>query len=312
MMKNLFYFLRGTISLVLYIVFTFFIAFLVILSSSISLFIVNYLLIYILPQRWHKKVYRYTMIMLHTVPTLWIDLLRLAMLISTTGKWNIEGNGQLKKRGTYLVISNHRSWVDIVVLSRVFNHKIPLLKFFMKKELLWSLPIAGVASYLLGYPFMARHTTSEIRKNPELKGKDIETAKAACRSFREYPASVINFVEGTRFTKAKREKSGSPFQHLLKPKAAGIAIVANELHDKLDGIVNVTVVYDKEVMSFWDFACGRFKNVIVRYEVLDKADVPLGDYYQDRLYRKRFQSWLNQLWEEKDKLIDQFKETVND
>jgi len=47
--------------------------------------------------------------------------------------------------------------VDILVLEKVFNRKVPMLKFFIKKELLWTLPVAGWAAWLLDFPFMERY-----------------------------------------------------------------------------------------------------------------------------------------------------------
>ncbi len=75
------------------------------------------------------------------------------------------------------------------------------------KKILWSLPIAGWACYFLGYPFIARHSHEEVRKNPQLKTKDIETTRAACAKFKEFPTTVMNFVE--RHTVYSREKKPS-------------------------------------------------------------------------------------------------------
>ena len=56
--------------------------------------------------------------------------------------WDVEGVETLDRSEWYLVLANHQSWVDIAVLQRIFHRKIPFLKFFIKKELLW-LPILG-------------------------------------------------------------------------------------------------------------------------------------------------------------------------
>jgi 1-acyl-sn-glycerol-3-phosphate acyltransferase len=57
----------------------------------------------------------------------------------------------------YLVVSNHQSWVDILVLQAVFNRRIPFLKFFLKQQLIW-VPFLGLAWWALDFPFMRRHS----------------------------------------------------------------------------------------------------------------------------------------------------------
>lgn len=250
--------------------------------------------------QWHLPTYRIGMKGLHYLPASWAVCNLGILQLSTTGKWDIQGTGTLSRNQWYMLISNHQSWMDILVLGAVFARKIPVLMFFMKKELLWSLPVAGLAAYLLGAPFMERHTRADIRKNPALKGKDIETAKVACQKFRLVPTTVINFLEGTRITPEKHAKQASPYQRLLKPKAGGMAIVVNEMHDCLAGVLNVTVDYLGKDLSFWRMICGHTKKVVVRYELLPIPEHLLGDYYQDRAYRARFQQWLNDIWTNKD------------
>lgn len=243
-------------------------------------------------------------------PLWWMDLNRLIMKISTHRKWDIQGSGDLSPQKWYLLISNHSSWLDIIVLGAVFNRKIPVLKFFMKKELLWTLPFAGLVCYILGYPFMERHTRSDIRNKPDLKNKDIETTRLACQKFRELPTTIMNFVEGTRYSEEKHEQQKSPFYHLLKPKSTGAALVIEELQDILAGIVNVTIHYETDNISLWDFACGNFKKLQVRYELLPLEPKLIGDCYNDREFRKQFQAWLNDVWALKAKTLASMHESI--
>ena len=227
----------------------------------------------------------------------------LVMRISTRNKWEILGTGQLQRHNWYVMISNHRSWLDILVLGNVFHGRIPPLKFFMKKELLWQLPLAGLACYALGYPFMSRHSHAQIRKNPSLKGKDIEATTMACNRLRHYPTTLINFLEGTRFTSKKKERQQSPFQNLLKPHTGGAAVVIRELHDVLAGIISVTICYPGKTPTLWEFACGRFDKIIVRYDVLPITPDLIGDYYHDRQFRSHIQQYFNEIWKKNDELI---------
>ncbi len=224
--------------------------------------------------------------------------------LSTYKKWQIEGADALDPQNWYLLICNHQSWMDILVLGVVFRKQLPILKFFMKKELLWSLPVAGWACYFLGYPFMARHSHEEVRKNPQLKTRDIETTRYACGKFKDFPTAVVNFVEGTRFTKAKHDAQQSPYQHLLKPKATGVALALQELHQQLSGILNVTLHYKPQNLSFWDFLSGKIVKIYLHYELLPVIPDLVGDPYEDRTFRRHFQQWLNGLWQEKDQQLD--------
>lgn len=244
---------------------------------------------------------------LQKLPIAWMTINSWIMEISTYGKWDIQGP-TLDPEAWYILISNHRSWVDILALGYVFNRKIPLLKFFLKKELLWTLPIAGLACKAVGFPFMERHTREDLRKNPELKSMDLETSKQACEKFKAHPCTIMNFVEGTRFSAEKRERQRSPYQHLLKPKSGGLAIVLTEMHPQLRGVLNVTIGYSEPEFSFWDFVCGKVNKIVVHYELLPVTPDLIGDYYQNRVYRSHFQNWLNQAWERKDETINQLIE----
>ncbi len=248
-----------------------------------------------------------TRLWLQTLPVAWMSVNAWIMHLSTHGKWDIQGPS-LDPNAWYLLISNHQSWADILALGYVFNRKIPLLKFFLKQELLWSLPIAGLACKAAGYPFMKRHTRQALRKNPDLKSTDLATTHQACEKFKEHPCTIMNFVEGTRFSEEKRERQHSPYQHLLKPKSGGLAIVLSEMNPVLKGIVNVTIHYSNPEFSFLDFVCGRVSKIKVRYELLPVTPELIGNYTEDRAFRARFQVWLNTVWQNKDQLLDELKQ----
>lgn len=284
---------KGLLTLFLFCISLLFNAFLVIFSA---------LFLFVIPTKRWKKAYQ--LHYLQRLPELFDFCNTQIMRISTTGHWDIAGTGALKQDGWYLLVSNHRSWIDIVVLGKAFSRKIPPLKFFMKKELLWQLPFAGLACYALGYPFMSRHSHAEIKKNPALKGKDVATTKKACEKLKDLPSTMVNFAEGTRFTKHKKERQDSPFQHLLKPRAGGAAVVLQELHQTMTGILNVTIVYAPKMPNFWEFCCGNFGKIIVRYEVLPVTENLIGDYENDRNFRPQLQQWFNEIWERNDHLID--------
>lgn len=222
--------------------------------------------------------------------------------------WTTEVPNNLDKKGWYFVISNHQSWVDILVLQYCLNGRIPLLKFFLKQELI-KVPIMGAAWWALDFPFMKRFTKEYLEKHPEMKGKDIETTRKACEKFKTMPTSVMNFLEGTRFTDSKYQKQQSPFKHLLKPKAGGMAFAMSAMGDQFKSLLDVTIYYPQGVPTFWEFMQGKMERcqVVIR-EVPIPAELRDGDYENDQQYRLHFQQWVQQLWEQKDQLLDEMKQ----
>ena len=219
-------------------------------------------------------------------------------------------SAQVRYAGRYLVLANHQSWVDILVLQKVFNRRIPLLRFFLKRELFW-VPLLGLAWWALDFPFMRRHTREQIERRPELAGRDIETTRRACAKFRDTPVAVMNFVEGTRFTPAKHAVQASPYPHLLKPKSGGVAFVLDAMGDALEAILDVTLVYPAGRPSMADLFAGRVPQV--RVEVRQRAITPdlVGDYQNDAAFREHFQQWMNALWAEKDATIARLLDTAD-
>jgi 1-acyl-sn-glycerol-3-phosphate acyltransferase len=214
--------------------------------------------------------------------------------------WQVQGMEGFKTKGWYLVSSNHQSWVDILVLQRVFNGQIPMLKFFLKRELIY-VPVMGLAWWALDFPFMRR-------KGGQSLAKDIETARKACEKFRVIPTSVISFVEGTRFTQAKHDQQKAPYQHLLKPKTGGLAMALETMGDQFDALVDVTIIYPGGVPTFWDLLCGHVRDVVVDVQqVKIPREISTPDDAADPKYRRQLQDWINALWVRKDALVGQLK-----
>ena len=241
-----------------------------------------------------------------TLATLWIRINSLNNELFCKIDWDIRGLEKLKKKDWYLVMSNHQSWVDILVLQKALNRKIPMLKFFLKKELIW-VPFLGLAWWALDFPFMKRYSKKTLEQKPHLRGKDLESTKKACERFKQTPISIMNFVEGTRFTPGKNNAQKSNFTHLLNPKAGGIAFVLGSMGDYLHKIIDVTIVYPGTPPSFWDFISGRARKIIIDFEVLEMSQELKGDYFNDKKHRAAFYKWLNQIWQKKDEKINQLQ-----
>jgi len=220
-------------------------------------------------------------------------------------RWDIRGVEKLNRRGQYLVCSNHQSWNDIFSLMRAFDRRAPFFKFFIKQELIW-VPVLGLAWWGLDYPFMKRYSAAKLEKHPELRGKDLETTRKACEHYRNVPVTILNFLEGTRFTQAKHDRQQSPYRHLLRPKAGGMALSLSALGEKINSLLDVTIVYPEGAKGFWDFLAGRVQQVVVEVRSLTiPHELYAGSYEDDPAFRKRFQDWIAQLWAEKDRRIDE-------
>lgn len=232
-----------------------------------------------------------------------IDKAIFALCIPT--QWDIRGVENLRRDTSYLAVSNHQSWVDIPALIESLNRRTPFFKFFLKKELIW-VPLLGLAWWGLDYPFMKRYSKAFLEKHPHLKGKDLEITKAACELFKRQPVTVVNYLEGTRFSQAKHREQQSPYRHLLKPKAGGVAFVLAALGEQLDALLDVTIVYPGEqAPGFWALLNGSISRVIIDINVreLDPA-LWAGDYENDPAFRQTVQDWVNQVWLEKDQRIE--------
>lgn len=182
-----------------------------------------------------------------------------------------------------------------------------MLKFFMKQDLLWTLPIGGLACYMLDFPFMKRHSKEYLKKHPDQREKDIETTRKACEIYKHKPIAIMNYLEGTRFTQEKHRARHSPYHNLLQPKAGGIALVLATMDDYIHHIIDTTIVYHTDALSLWNFFCGRIPKITVHYEVIPVPKELHGDYYHDKEFRLVFQQWLNQRWLIKDQLINEIR-----
>ena len=256
---------RGSLSLALYILNTMF--------WCLPLFVLVAAKAAVPLESWKRRCSR----MLNAIAENWIWVNNQNQKLVGNTRWDVQGIESLERSEWYLVLANHQSWVDIVVLQRIFHRKIPFLKFFIKKELLW-LPILGQAWWAMDFPFVKRYTKSHLQKKPHLKGKDLEITRQACKKFKKIPLSITNFVEGTRFTNEKHRRQQSPYAHLLKPKAGGIAFVLGSMGEQIHRVLDVTIVYPDGITNFWALLCGKIRKIKVRVRSLPVSTELLGDY----------------------------------
>ncbi|MEI6893456.1 MAG: acyltransferase [Colwellia sp.] len=286
--------LIGFLSLLLYIVNTIFWLLPILVFSLFKALI---------PLGRSKKSFSY---LLDLMASNWVATNTIIQKTFTKTTIEVTGLATLKINDWYLVLANHQTWVDIVVIQRVLHGNIPFLKFFLKKELMY-VPILGLAWWALDFPFMKRYSQAFLKKNPHLRGKDLETTRNACAKFKHKPVSVMNFIEGTRFSPEKHDNQNSPFQHLLKPKAGGMSFVLGAMGEHLSKIVDVTIYYPDGIPTFNDFLCGRIKNVRVDIHTVD-ISAELGHInFSDRNDKIAFQKWLMQFWHNKDARFEKMR-----
>jgi 1-acyl-sn-glycerol-3-phosphate acyltransferase len=288
--------LLATLTLLLSVVLTI----LVTIGCSVPIIVAGVLkLLLPIPLVW-RSISRFCNFMMYC----WCEGLALLLHLNPWLKWDIEGLEGLSKKNWYLLICNHRSWADIVVLCVLFRKQIPMNKYFLKKQLAW-VPFIGLACWALDMPFMKRYSRSYLIRHPEKRGQDVETTRRSCEKFRHHPTTIVNFVEGSRYTPDKHRQLRSPFRNLLPPKAAGIAMALNVLGKQFDKLLNVTLCYPENNRSpFYDMLCGRLTRIVVRVNLVPINDNLHGDYVNDKNFKRRFQLWLNTLWGEKDDQLE--------
>lgn len=232
--------------------------------------------------------------------------LKIIMKIMHRDSMQVFDNNKFDKNAWYMAISNHQSWADIFILLVAAHKRIPLLKFFMKKELAW-IPFIFLANKTLNMPFVNRHSKKELEKNPNLRNKDYENTLKACKRFLRSPSTIFSYAEGTRNDAAKHKAQNSPYKNLLKPRIGGIATALSAMPN-INILVDYSVVYKSEKRGAWSFLKGDMKDVKV---LVRKYDIPENlknkNYSTDAEYRENFKNWIEAIWIEKDQEIERLK-----
>ena len=253
----------------------------------------------LIPLETSKRVFTYLIIL---IGECWIFCNGLWIKIFHNPKWEVEGFEQLDTKNWYLSISNHQSWADIFILQSITNRKIPMLKFFMKDILIW-VPVIGLAWWALDMPFLKRYSDEKIRRNPELRGKDISSMKNSFKRFARYPVSIFIFAEGTRFTKQKKEFQSSPFDKLLLPKPGGVGLTLSTM-PYINKLIDFSIKYESDERTFWAFLCGKLNKATIKVDLISIPENFAGkDYSQDQTFREEIKTWLYGIWQEKDKFL---------
>lgn len=227
----------------------------------------------------------------------WVDgnTFLLKTFLPTT--WHITGDStSLKPSEDYLIIANHQTWADILVIQGVLNRKVPHIYFVLKASLRW-IPIAGLMCKLFGYPFIQRTSMAKMRQNPKARLQNQQNIQQACQGFAAHPSALLTFVEGTRYhpTKAKH----SPYHHLLPPHSAGLGHALDAWPKHTPKLLNLTVAFKHPRPSLWAWLKGEISSIHVHIEV---TSIPkhIQPYAKNKT---TFLSWLKTLWTAKDETL---------
>jgi 1-acyl-sn-glycerol-3-phosphate acyltransferase len=226
-------------------------------------------------------------------------------------EWDIQLPEGLDHGGRYLVLSNHQSWVDIMAMQYALNWRVPFLRFMLKQQLIW-VPFLGLAWWSLDFPFLRRYSRSELLKNPALRDRDLENAARACEKLKHIPVSMMSFPEGTRFTAAKHTQQKSPYTYMLTPRYGGIGQVLYSFGDALDTVIDITIFYPAGIPTFWQFISGQVKKISLHASLrpIDR-DLRGVNFRQDPVAYGRLKAWLDELWAEKNRKLEDARQTLD-
>ncbi|MFT7219682.1 MAG: 1-acyl-sn-glycerol-3-phosphate acyltransferase [Candidatus Azotimanducaceae bacterium] len=192
-------------------------------------------------------------------------------------------HGQLPDHPAPIIVANHQTWFDIPVLQYAVTQHGPILKFLIKKELIW-VPIVGWICWALNFPRLNRGTGDNARERDYAA---IESASAILAAER---GALLIFAEGTRFTQRKHDNQRSDYSKLLTPRPGGLKIALASV-DADTPIVDLTINYNGGATNFWRCLHGSSPTIDVHL-----TSYPAGEIGDVRL-------WLEARWSDKDELL---------
>lgn len=155
------------------------------------------------------------------------------------------------EKDNYLVISNHMSVVDFVLVNRINKKMFPHSKYAFKRTLRY-FPIFYQGFILLRFLVLARN----FELDKEMIEKYISDIKKE-----QYPIWLILFCEGTRFTENKKlasvqfcnEKGIRPFKNVLSPRYKGFGILHRHLRNSyIKKVLDLTFYCNKKSFSLFN------------------------------------------------------------
>jgi 1-acyl-sn-glycerol-3-phosphate acyltransferase len=192
-------------------------------------------------------------------------------------------NGTLPDHPTQVIVVNHQTWFDIPILQHVVTGQGPILKFLIKRQLVW-VPIVGWICYALNFPRLNRGGGESAKR------QDFKAIKSASSEMLKERGALLIFAEGTRITEAKHRNQNSPYKNLLNPRPGGLKIALETM--PIDApVVDITINYNGGETNFWKCLHGANRNIAIYIEPHNAADIVDP------------REWLHECWKQKDERL---------
>ena len=195
--------------------------------------------------------------------------------------FNIDGN--LPDHPTQVIVVNHQTWFDIPILQHVVTGQGPILKFLIKRQLVW-VPIVGWICYALNFPRLNRGGGESAKR------QDFKAIKSASSEMLKERGALLIFAEGTRITEAKHRNQNSPYKNLLNPRPGGLKIALETMPPDAP-VVDITINYNGGETNFWKCLHGANRNIAIYIEPHNAADIVDP------------REWLHECWKQKDERL---------
>lgn len=209
-----------------------------------------------------------------------------------------------------LVLCNHRSWVDTAVLFSLARHadRLTGMRFVADSSLL-RVPIVGALSAVLDVAFV-------IERSARAAGGPLSRAYARLQraSRKGLPFWLVLYPEGYLRSPAKLRAAREfalarglrPLAHLQQPRTKGFVAAVAALRGDIDAVYDVTIAYGDQpydpvtpsIFSLY-FTLALAPRVVH----VHTRRIPLNVVPKDEEDAK---AWMYKLFEEKDKLLDDF------
>ena len=196
---------------------------------------------------------------------------------------NFNVDGTLPDQPTQVIVANHQTWFDIPILQHVVTGQGPVLKFLIKRQLVW-LPIVGWICYALNFPRMNRGSDGRAHR------QDLDAIKKASSTMHKERGALLIFAEGTRFTEEKHRNQNSPYKKLLIPRPGGLKVALSTMPPDTP-VVDITINYKGGETNFWKCLHGANRDIDIYIEKHNAAEIIDA------------RSWLRDRWEQKDKSL---------
>ncbi len=197
----------------------------------------------------------------------------------------------LTRDEVFVVVANHRSWTDVFLLQSIISKRGPIVKFLCKRELTY-IPILGLICLAFEFPVLRRRARGTQSEN-DRRDDDRRRVRDACEVLYTAPAAMLIFAEGTRFSELRRDRSRSPYLHLLAPRLGGLSAMFDVLESIDPKVIDVTIAYPNQ-SNFWHFlggSVGKIQIEATQFSMTSIVDDSVG-------------LWLEQRWTCKDALLD--------